>query len=230
MTTPQKIASSVYQVSGAVNVFFIDDPENGIIVIDTGFPATIQKILAAVQAVGRQPADVRHILITHADMDHIGGLGRLADATGAQVYTGIETKRYIEKRIAPPHLPVFTKPFLWLMSRIMLKPVTVHHVVAGGQTLPLAGGIRVISAPGHTPDNLNFYYERERVLFAADLLNARGGTLALTPPAITWNTDAAKQSAKAVLALEPAFICVGHGHFVDVAKSPEQVENLRQTL
>ena len=113
----------------------------------------------------------------------------------------------------------------------MLRPVRVDQTVADGETLPLADGIRVLAAPGHTPDNMAYFWERKRVLFAPDLLNTRGDdVLKLTPKPITWDMAAARSSATKVLDLDPASICVGHGETVDTAKRPDQVQNLRAAL
>jgi glyoxylase-like metal-dependent hydrolase (beta-lactamase superfamily II) len=225
-----KTPGRLYEIRGAVNVFLIDDAESGVTVIDAGMSRTAEDILAAIQAIGRTPQDVRHILITHADMDHIGGLATLVQATGAAVVAGAETKGHLEARTTPPHLPLPMRFLAGIMSRLMLRPVSVGQVVADGETLPIAGGIRAIAAPGHTPDNFCFYWERGKALFAPDLLRTQEGSLGLTQARITWDMAAARRSAAAVLALEPAYICVGHGPFVDVAKRAAEVAALREAL
>lgn len=225
------MVSGLYQISGTVNVFILDDGENGITIIDAGMPRSVNKIVDTVKAIGRTVSDVKQILITHADMDHIGSLGPLVHITQAKVITGDLSKPYIESRQAPPHLPVFMKPFTALITRLMISEVEVDQTVADGDVLPIAGGIHVIATPGHTPDNVSYYWERERVLFAPDLLNMMTkDTLSLTKPIVTWNMQIAKESAKQVLDLNPAYICVGHGRFIEVAKEPEQIDNLRKLL
>jgi glyoxylase-like metal-dependent hydrolase (beta-lactamase superfamily II) len=231
MSQPKKILEGLYQIEGAVNVFVIDDPDDGVILIDTGLPWSARTIIKAVQAIGHNPRDINHILITHADLDHVGGLTGLVKRSGAEVYAGVESKGYIENRQSPPHMPAMSKPFIWLANKLFSRPTTVHHAVNEGETLPLAGGIRVLAAPGHTPDNMNFFWEPHQVLFAADLLNAmRKQTLDLTLPRITWDTSVAQDSARKVLALEPAYICVGHGPVVDTKANPQQVRNLKKRL
>ncbi len=230
MSEPTRITDGLYQIGGGVNVFLIDDAEGGVTVIDAGFPRGSDGILAAVATTGRTAQDVKHILITHADMDHVGGLAGLVQATGAAVIAGAETKGYLEARTAPPHLPPPMGLIARVMSRLVQRKVPVGQVVADGETLPIVGGIRAIATPGHTPDNFSFYWERAKVLFAADLLNTQGGALSLTPARITWDMAVARRSAAAVLALEPAYICVGHGDFVDVEKRAAEVAALRQSL
>lgn len=86
----------------------------------------------------------------------------------------------------------------------------------------------MIYSPGHTAENYTFYWAREGVLFAADLLFHLRGSLITSPKMITWDTDAVKSSAKRVLDMEPAVICVGHGEAV---KAPNaKIDALRATL
>ncbi|MCI0713480.1 MAG: hypothetical protein L0154_25205 [Chloroflexi bacterium] len=50
-------------------------------------------------------------------------------------------------------------------------------------------GIKAIHVPGHTEDNFAYWWEREKVLFVADLLHRRSGSLELTNKRITWNVS-----------------------------------------
>lgn len=207
------------------NIFILDDG-GALTVVDTGMPGATSQILAAVRALGRQPGDVRHILVTHADIDHVGSLGTLAKATGAAVYAGELSAGFIRRRASPPHLPRIAALINGVMQRIIQPPADVTQIVGDGDVLPIAGGMRVIATPGHTPDNLSYFWERERVLFCADLLNRWNGLLP-TPPAITWDRAAAHESVRRVLALDPAVVCVGHGAALHVASAPGEITALR---
>jgi glyoxylase-like metal-dependent hydrolase (beta-lactamase superfamily II) len=70
----KQIARGCFEISvGPVNVF-LPESEGGAALIDTGFPNSADAILKAIRQVGKQPADIRHILATHAHPDHIGVL------------------------------------------------------------------------------------------------------------------------------------------------------------
>ena len=101
--------------------------------------------------------------------------------------------------------------------------------MSDGETLSIAGGIQVMVTPGHTPDHVCYFWERERVLFAGDLLNNRAG-LTLTPDRITWDMAKAHASAQRVLQLDPALICMGHGQVWRAADDPDRVKNLLASL
>ena len=70
---------------GAVNAYLIVEDE-GITLIDAGLPAHAAKILEYINRMDRKPQDLKRILITHADMDHVGGVKKLVEASGAEVY------------------------------------------------------------------------------------------------------------------------------------------------
>jgi len=227
---PEAYAPGVYGLVGAaVNIFVLDDAESGLTLIDAGLPGSSRRLLELVQELGHSPQDVRQILITHADTDHVGGLKALVDATGAAVYASAEAAGYIQRRTSPPHLRMPARLFAAVLNRFLRRAVTVSRRVSDGETLPFAGGILVIVTPGHTPDHVCYYWERGRVLFAGDLLNNRSG-LSLTPDAITWDMAAARASARRVLQLDPAGICMGHGEIWRTADDPDQVKTLLASL
>ena len=60
-----------------VNMYLIVDPD-GLTLIDTGMSGSEKRILKYTADLGRAPSDVRRIIITHSDADHVGGLAALA--------------------------------------------------------------------------------------------------------------------------------------------------------
>lgn len=77
-----KIFGSMYRVNpGHVNSFVLDSGEGGLVLVDTGTPADAGGILDAIDELGREPADVRHILVTHCHVDHAGGRAEIKRAT-----------------------------------------------------------------------------------------------------------------------------------------------------
>lgn len=224
--TLTQIAPNLYQIQRVANIFLLVSTD-GILVIDTGIPGASKQILQAAEQLGGK---ITHILITHADIDHAGSLGGLVKRTGAQTYAGESAAQYIQQRTSPPHVPAFMAFFGGIIQKLFQQAAPITHLLKDGEVLPLAGGMRVVAAPGHSPDNFNFFWEKERVLFAPDLLNTMNGALALSPKMITYDMDMTRKSARKVLALSPRLICVGHGAAVDVEKSPEQLEGLMKQL
>jgi glyoxylase-like metal-dependent hydrolase (beta-lactamase superfamily II) len=81
-----KIVDGLYVIPvGPVHAFLLDSPD-GCALIDTGVSGSAAAILRALHALGKQPTDVRHILLTHAHPDHIGSLAALKKVTAAEAY------------------------------------------------------------------------------------------------------------------------------------------------
>jgi len=210
MATRRLYAPGLYGlVGGIVNVYVLEH-EAGVTVIDAGMPGLTRRILRLIRDIGHTPPDIKQILITHADVDHVGSLRPLADATGATVYASAETSRYIQRRRNPPHVKMPMVFFAEIVSFLFRRSAAVGHLVQDGDRLDIAGGIQVIGTPGHTSDHMCYFWQAERVLFAGDLFNNIHG-LALTPHRITFNMEAAFESVRRVLELNPAVICPGHG-------------------
>lgn len=74
-----KLMDSLHIIPGLVNTYLLETA-GGLTLIDTGFPRDTAKIIRGIIASGRPPRDVRHILITHAHPDHIGGAAALREA------------------------------------------------------------------------------------------------------------------------------------------------------
>jgi glyoxylase-like metal-dependent hydrolase (beta-lactamase superfamily II) len=163
-------------------------------------------------------------------LDHAGSLHGVKNSTGAKLYASALSTPYIEKARSPDHIPFFVKPLAGLIQRFTQKPVLVDVRLKDGQMLDFGGGIKAIHVPGHTEDNFAYWWEREKVLFVADLLNRRSGSLEFTGKRITWDMDKAKESARKVLDLEPEVFCVGHGDSFKVSHSPSEPANLRNML
>ena len=63
------VAPGVYCLdAGRVNLYLCLE-EDGLTLIDSGMPRQEKLVWAALVELGRQPSDLKHILITHADIE-----------------------------------------------------------------------------------------------------------------------------------------------------------------
>ena len=62
------------------------DSEAGHTLVDAGIPGMADAINAALGEVGLGLKDIKRVIVTHHDMDHIGSLQAVVDASGAQVW------------------------------------------------------------------------------------------------------------------------------------------------
>ena len=173
---PDSVTEHVYRVdAGALGVYLIVLPE-GITLIDAGFPGTMALIDDAVRSLGRRPEEITDVLVTHPHPDHAAGLAEVKKATGARVWMSPEDAKLVEAgqcyrpyRVAPGF---HNRWFAWRVIRRSPKayePVTVDRKALPGEEIPVAGGVKVIGAPGHTAGHVVFLWPGDGgVVFLGD--------------------------------------------------------------
>jgi glyoxylase-like metal-dependent hydrolase (beta-lactamase superfamily II) len=109
------------------------------------------------------------------------------------------------------------------------QPTPVDQQLQDGARLDLAGGVRVIFTPGHTPGHICLYLERSKALIAGDALTAAEGRLQGPNESATPDMPAAGQSARKLAELDVrAIVCYHGGAVLDDAQG--QLRRVAQEL
>jgi glyoxylase-like metal-dependent hydrolase (beta-lactamase superfamily II) len=183
------IAPGLYELRlGQVNAHLIDDDDEGLTLIDTGYPVSADMILGAIRELGHSPKDLRHIIVTHCHEDHAGSLAELKRLTPARSYMhpidAAMTRQGRSLRplsAGPGLLNRLIYKLIVRKAQASIEPAEVDQEVADGEVLPIAGGLRVIHAPGHCAGQIALHWPRHGgVLFAADTCASMFG-LAMSP-------------------------------------------------
>jgi glyoxylase-like metal-dependent hydrolase (beta-lactamase superfamily II) len=210
-----KITDTIYQVEDTGGGVFLLVGDEYITMVDTGVPNSEGKIFAQLEALGRKASDVKHILITHTDGDHIGSLPALVQATGAQVYAQRDEADVVEGRRATR------------AGAMITRPVNVDRIVHDGEVLPLHGGIRVVETRGHTLGHTSYLLLSDNLLFVGDcMVNTEG--LGGSRPQYTYNTEQAKETVRKLADLAPDSLTFGHGTPI-VGSAAEQIKKLAES-
>lgn len=221
-----QVADGVWRVPTApadlVNSFLLQGDDGALVLVDAGTRTAPRRLLAALASLGRQPADVTHLLLTHAHSDHAGGARRLVDATGSRVATHEREAVYVrEGRM--PDVDGSTRGGR-LLARLPgrltgFARVGVDDEFADGDVLPLAGGIQVVHTPGHTPGHCSFLHPRSGVLLTGDaLFNVRGLRYSLGSSC----TDVTLSRTSAARLGDLDFAVAGFTHGAHVAHDAQQ--------
>jgi glyoxylase-like metal-dependent hydrolase (beta-lactamase superfamily II) len=197
---------------GVVNSFLVRE-DDGLTLIDTMLKGSEKKILAAAEQAG---APIVRIVLTHYHDDHSGSVDALADALpDAEVMWPARETPFM--RGQAELLP--GEPEGKVRAIKPLKAQPARELSAGDRI----GSLEAIASPGHSPGHLAFLDTRDRTLIAGDVYSTIGGVATTAGPYwrfplpgfITWNRELELESARALRALEPARLAVGHGKTVD---------------
>jgi glyoxylase-like metal-dependent hydrolase (beta-lactamase superfamily II) len=220
-----QLAPGVWRVPTAprdlVNTFVLVDDDGQVTLVDAGTKRAPKVVVAALEHLGVAPSDVTRILVTHAHGTHAGGLGGLRARTGARVAAHEREAAYLREGKGP----VLDRTSLGgrLLRRSPgVSPTPVEEELVDGQVLDVAGGLRVLHTPGHTPGHVSLLHEPSRVLITGDSIWNMLGRM--TWPVRLLCTDAAlsRRTAEVLGQLEYDLVAFTHG--------PEIRDNAREAV
>jgi len=107
---------------------------------------------------------VAYVLITHAHFDHIGGIARVVDATGAKLALHANERPLLEARGGAS---------MWGINVEPSPPPDIE--LSDGQVIEVGTlNFEVLFTPGHSPGGVTFYEADHGVAFDGDLLFSNG--------------------------------------------------------
>lgn len=163
--------------------YVLERPE-GLVLIDTGLTSKVRvpwiqrrfvpipsvgpdlEAGPAMQRAGLDPTEVRAVIVTHLDWDHIGGVGHFADADVHvhRIEYDYGTSRSGRRRTQAHLWPDSFSPILYDFEPEPLGPF--EHSAA----IPGVDGIHTVPMPGHSPGHVGVVVDDgdRRLLFCGD--------------------------------------------------------------
>jgi len=168
-----------------------------VILVDAGVTNSLSEIRKAIENAGVPFGRLNKIIVTHQDIDHIGGIkGIIDELPDVEVLAHEEDKPYIE---GEKKLIRLNSNF---MDRINALPeeerekvidmlenvhVEVNKTIFDGEELDYCGGIIVIHTPGH----ICLYHKKSKILIVGDAMNVADGQL-IGPNKLSMNNEEEK--------------------------------------
>ena len=148
---PGRIFGNVYFVGTWPASTHVIATEEGLIIIDPGYPEALDTVLGNIRAVGLDPMDTRIILCSHGHYDHVGAVLALRDMTGAKTYLGRGDLDMVAKGINTWTEELETEYHEHFTPDVLLDDG--DHVTLG------TTDILCLSTPGHTAGTLSFFFD-----------------------------------------------------------------------
>jgi metallo-beta-lactamase class B len=124
----------------------------GDILVDAGTENGADLVARNIRNLGFRLSDVRILLHSHEHFDHVGGMGRLQQLTGAQLYASSTAAKAFATGTATADDPQagINKPF---------PTARVDHVIRDGEIVRLGNlWLTAVATPGHTPGAMSWHW------------------------------------------------------------------------
>lgn len=218
-----QLAPSLHRLGpGIVNSYLVEDG-SGVTVVDAGLPGDWNALLAELAAMGRSLDDVRALLLTHGDTDHVGFAARLARERHVPVLVHALDAPRARAEVKKPTSgwgPVRYRSLLGFLAYsarrggFRIPPVSDLTTLEDGATLDLPGSPRIIHLPGHTPGSVAIHVPAVDALFVGDALTTRSVLTGEAGPQLAPFTLDPVQALASLARLEDVeahWLLPGHG-------------------
>jgi len=185
------------------NAYLVDDGD--LTLVDAGLPVGRRPLAGEIHAAGYDPAGLDRVLVTHYDVDHVGGL-RAVDGD-VPVHLGAPDAALLEGDWKPPwthpkgpYHRLFRR--LYPLSDRDLRPLVDREQV---------GQFRALHTPGHNPGHTVYVHDALDTAFLGDLVRVSDGRFRPPPWIDTYDGQRARESIARVGAESFVHGCAGHG-------------------
>jgi hydroxyacylglutathione hydrolase len=205
--------------------------EEGLILVDAGFPNQEKKFLKELKSLSIEPGDISLILLTHGHYDHIGSANEIKRLTGGKVAVNHREKDWVERafKMLPPSVGLLGKVWgvlIKMISSRMSFPGTPVDLVLEDEDFSLESyGIhgKVIYTPGHSSGSMSLVLDTGDAFVGDLVMNGLPMRIGYGMPIFAEDTERVKESWRLLLDNDAKWIYSAHG-------KPFQADKLQKLL
>lgn len=190
--------------------------------VETNTAHAVPKLLAALDAAGRTPADVRYVIVTHVHLDHAGGASALMDACpNATLLAHPRAARHLidpAKIVAGATAVYGAAQFAALYGTLRGVDATRVRAMDDGAEVPFGGSVlRFVHTRGHANHHMVVHDPARDTVYTGDAFGLvypqlqRAGLVAFPSTSPTdFDGPAAHAAVDRIVALGTRSVCLTH--------------------
>lgn len=223
-----QVTDDVFMVTGTEVNWVILREGSDLTLVDGGYPGDAAAVVASVESIGRRVEDITAVLLTHAHVDHIGGVGGLLARHDIPVLAHEDELPFLrgESREQASVLDVLVRAWRPRVARWALAIAAAgarnHVLINTAEAFPtdgpldLPGRPRPVHTPGHTSGHAVYELAETGIVLTGDALVTGHRLSTVTGPQMlpgffTKDDSEADSSLDVIAALSANTIVPGHG-------------------
>jgi glyoxylase-like metal-dependent hydrolase (beta-lactamase superfamily II) len=217
-----QLAPNLHRIGNDIVAAYFVVTDDGVTIIDAGLAGHYTDLTKELATIGRSLDDVRGLILTHGDSDHIGFAERLRRDHGVPVFVHErdagrargEAKPATGKETMKLGATLGFAAYALRKGGWKTRYLTEVVEVTDGQSLDLPGAPTIIGMPGHSPGSIAVHVPAVDAVFVGDALTTRNVLTGAVGPAAAPFTDdpaTALASLAKLLPTQATWVLAGHG-------------------
>ncbi|MGH0924286.1 MBL fold metallo-hydrolase [Bacillus pacificus] len=196
---------------------------NELTLVDTGYPSFLPLIENAILKHEYEMKNLKNIIITHYDDDHIGALydfkvkyphvNIIASEIESHYISGeIKSERLVQAEEMLQCMPIEEKEFgEWFIQQLKnIRRVSVDEKVCDGQMI-LNNECQIVATSGHTSGHISLYFPNLDCVITGDAAVQENRELVIANPGFCLDIEKAEESLNKIKSLKAASYYCYHG-------------------
>ncbi len=222
------VAPGIHHVDTYPFNWYVVEEAGRLTLVDSGWPGHYDALVAGLAAIGKTPADIEAILISHAHADHVGMAGLLARKHRIPIFVHSADRAMLASVLQLPWYGLLSNAWRSHTAFAMLghairngifseRAICNAYTFEDGDELDVPGRPRIIHIPGHTPGEVAFVMPARGVVLTGDTLVTEDLRTGIPGPPqfphVSLNGDdrLARRSVDKLRELGAATLLPGHG-------------------
>jgi glyoxylase-like metal-dependent hydrolase (beta-lactamase superfamily II) len=200
--------------------------EMEILLVDCGYEGSLKLIADELYNHDIKISDLTGVIISHDDIDHIGGLYEIKKANpNIKVFASEIEAPYLSGEIKSLRLKQAEDMFNLMPPEHRAWAIQFQNELKAIKRVPMdqrfafdasfKSGVDIVNTPGHTPGHISIYFPKNKILIANDAVVVENNELEIANPQFALDLNQAIESIRKISSLDIDRLFCYHGGVVE---------------